>query len=68
MDAGGVSSSVAAAMALQQSNQSQDVQASLLKDTLDSQAAQMNQLMSSMSPQQALATTGAVGTQINTFA
>ncbi|MES1939314.1 hypothetical protein T5B8_03691 [Salinisphaera sp. T5B8] len=55
-------------MALQQHNQSQDAQASLLKDTLDIQASQMQQLMSSVSPQQALATTGTVGTQINTFA
>ena len=67
MDAGSVSSTVATTMALQQHNQSQDAQASLLKDTLDIQASQMQQLMSSVSPQQALATTGTVGTQINTF-
>ncbi|GAB3676479.1 hypothetical protein [Salinisphaera aquimarina] len=68
MDAGSVSSTVATAMALQQHNQSQDAQASLLKDTLENQAAQMNQLMSSVQSPLALATVGPVGTQINTSA
>lgn len=68
MDAGSVNSAVTAAMALQQHNQSQNAQAGLLKDTLDSQAAQMNQLMSSVQAQPALATTGPVGTHVNTFA
>ena len=68
MDAGSVNSAVSTALALQQHNQSQSAQAGLLKDTLDNQAAQMNQLMSSVAVQPALATTGSVGTHVNTFA
>lgn len=68
MDAGSINSAVNTAMALQQHNQSQNAQAGLLKDTLDSQAAQMNQLMSSVQSPLALATVGPVGTQVNTTA
>ncbi|AWN15533.1 putative motility protein [Salinisphaera sp. LB1] len=68
MDAGSVNSTVSTAMALQQHNQNQDVQTNLLRKSLDSQASQMSQLMSSLETQPALATTGSVGTQINTYA
>ncbi|MGN8159032.1 putative motility protein [Salinisphaera sp. RV14] len=68
MDAGSVNSTVSTAMALQQSNQNQSVQTNLLRKSLDSQASQMSQLMSSLETQPALATTGSVGTQINTYA
>ncbi|HET7314200.1 putative motility protein [Salinisphaera sp.] len=68
MDAGSVNSTVSTALALQQHNQNQDVQANLLRKSLDSQASQMSQLMSSLETQPALATTGSVGTQINTYA
>ncbi|WP_037337664.1 putative motility protein [Salinisphaera hydrothermalis] len=68
MDAGSVNSTVSTAMALQQHNQNQDVQANLLRKSLNSQASQMSQLMSSLETQPALATTGSIGTQINTYA
>lgn len=68
MDAGSVNSTVSTALALQNQNQNQDVQANLLKKSLDSQASQMGQLMSSLETQPTLATTGSVGTQINTYA
>ncbi|MES1956384.1 hypothetical protein SAHY_17494 [Salinisphaera hydrothermalis EPR70] len=63
-----MNSTVSTALALQQHNQNQDVQANLLRKTLDSQTSQMSQLMSSLDTQPALATTGSVGTQINTYA
>lgn len=68
MDAGSVSSTVGTALALQQNNQNQDVQTNLLRKSLDSQASQMGQLMSSLESQPTLATTGSVGTNINTYA
>ena len=68
MDAGSVNSTVNTALALQQHNQNQDVQANLLRKSLDSQALQVGQLMSSVQAQPALATTGSIGTQINTYA
>lgn len=68
MDAGSVNSTVNTAFALKQNNQNQDVQANLLRKALDSQASQMGQLMSSLETQPALATTGSVGTQLNTYA
>ncbi|KEZ77294.1 hypothetical protein C41B8_10550 [Salinisphaera hydrothermalis C41B8] len=63
-----MNSTVSTAMALQQHNQNQDVQANLLRKSLNSQASQMSQLMSSLETQPALATTGSIGTQINTYA
>ncbi|WP_423822312.1 putative motility protein [Salinisphaera sp. SPP-AMP-43] len=68
MDSGSINSAVNTSLALQQHNQNQEVQANLLRKSLDSQASQLGQLMSSMETQPALATTGSVGTQINTFA
>lgn len=68
MDAASVSSTVNAALTLQHNNQNQDVQANLLRKSLDSQAAQMDQLMSSLELPPSLAVGGSVGTQINTYA
>lgn len=68
MDAGSVNSAVNTSLALQQHNQNQEVQTSLLRKSLDGQTAQMNQLMSSLETQPTLATSGSVGTQINTYA
>lgn len=69
MNAGSsVNSTVNTAVALQQHNQNQNVQANLLRKSLDSQSSQLSQLMSSVAAQPALATSGAVGTQINTYA
>ncbi|WP_110674515.1 putative motility protein [Salinicola sp. RZ23] len=63
-----VNAVVGAGVALQQFNQDQDMQASLLKRSLDNQSAQVSQLMDSMAPEPKLAATGTVGTQINTYA
>lgn len=68
MDAGSVNSAVNTSLALQQNNQNQEAQANLLRKTLDNQTAQMSQLMSSLETQPTLATSGSVGTQINTYA
>lgn len=51
MDAGSVNSTVNTALALQQNNKNQGVQASLLRKSLDSQASQMGRLMSSLEAQ-----------------
>ncbi|MBZ9537499.1 putative motility protein [Modicisalibacter tunisiensis] len=58
------------ASALQQYNAGQQTQMSLLKESLDTQSAHVSQLMESVAPQQdsQLATSGSVGTQINTYA
>ncbi|KXS37807.1 MAG: hypothetical protein AWU55_2079 [Halomonadaceae bacterium T82-2] len=59
------------ASALQQYNAGQQNQMSLLKESLDTQSSHVSQLMESVSPQQGdnkLATSGSVGTQINTYA
>lgn len=63
-----VNATVGTAMALQQFNDGQQAQASLLKEALDTQSSQMEQLMDSVTPQNQLATTGTVGTRINTVA
>lgn len=63
-----VNSTVNTAIALQQHSQNQDIQANLLRKSLDSQSSQLSQLMSSVKAQPVLATSGAVGTQINTYA
>lgn len=63
-----VNAAVGTALALQQFNQGQEAQNSLLKQSLDGQASHIAQLMSSVSPAPALATSGSVGTQINTYA
>ena len=53
-----VNAVVGAGVALQQFNQDQDMQASLLKRSLDNQSAQVAQLMDSMAPEPKLAATG----------
>lgn len=63
-----VNATVGTAMALQQFNDGQQAQATLLKEALDTQSSQMEQLMDSVTPQNQLATTGTVGTRINTVA
>ncbi|MFC0267568.1 putative motility protein [Kushneria aurantia] len=63
-----VSATVDTAMALQQHNTASEVQANLLRKSLDTQEQQMSQLMESVAPQPQLATEGLVGTQINTTA
>lgn len=68
MDAGSVNSTVNAALTLQHSNQNQEVQANLLRKSLDGQALQMDQLMSSVELPSTLAADGSTGTQINTYA
>ena len=67
MDAS-INATVGMAMSLQQFNSSQQSQASLLKESLDTQASHVGQLMESVAPQGQLATSGGVGTQINTYA
>ncbi|MDV6317480.1 putative motility protein [Chromohalobacter sp. HP20-39] len=63
-----VNAAVGAAMALQQHNAAQESQMSLLKESLNNQASHVSQLMEAVSPQQSLAVTGTVGTQVNTYA
>ncbi|WP_456269540.1 putative motility protein [Kushneria sp. AK178] len=63
-----VNGMVNASMALQQHQLSSDVQTSVLKKSLDGQAEQMTQLMSSVATAPQLATEGMVGTRINTTA
>ncbi|MCK0746521.1 putative motility protein [Chromohalobacter nigrandesensis] len=63
-----VNAAVGTAMALQQHNADQQSQMGLLKESLNNQASHASQLMEAVSPQQSLATTGTVGTQVNTYA
>jgi len=63
-----VNAAVGTALALQNFNQNQDAQNSLLKKSLDGQASHIEQLMSSVAPSPTLAASGTVGTQINTYA
>ncbi|WP_110665941.1 putative motility protein [Salinicola halophilus] len=63
-----VNAVVGNALALQSFNQGQEVQNNLLKQSLDGQAAHMDQLLSSIDLEPALASSGSLGTQINTFA
>lgn len=63
-----VNATVGTALALQNFNQDQQVQNSLLKKSLDGQVSHIAQLMSSVSPSPELASSGSVGTQINTYA
>lgn len=55
-------------MALQQHNTASEVQNNVLRQTLDQQQGQMEQLMDSVSPEPKLATEGLVGTRLNTTA
>ncbi len=63
-----VNGMVNASLALQQHQLTSEVQTSVLKKSLDGQAEQMTQLMSSISTVPKLATEGLVGTRINTTA
>lgn len=63
-----VNAAVGSALSLQQFNQSQDVQTSLLKRSLDDQSSHMAQLMESIDMAPVPATSGSLGTQINTYA
>lgn len=63
-----VNATVGMAMALQQFNAGQQAQMSMLKESLDTQAAQVSQIMESVAPKDSLASTGTVGTRINTVA
>lgn len=63
-----VNAAVGTALALQQFNQGQEAQNSLLKQSLDGQASHIAQLMSSVAPTPELAASGSLGTQINTYA
>lgn len=63
-----VNATVSMAMALQQFNAGQQAQMSVLKESLDTQADQVSQIMESVAPKDSLASTGTVGTRINTFA
>ncbi|OHV08813.1 putative motility protein [Kushneria phosphatilytica] len=63
-----VNATVSSALALQQVNAQQQAQAGLLKESLDTQAAQVGQLMEQAASQPSLATSGDLGTRINTFA
>ncbi|MEA2119923.1 putative motility protein [Halovibrio sp. HP20-50] len=63
-----VSNVVNATVALQQSQVAQEAQISVFKEALDGQAAHINALMDSVALGPQLATSGSVGTQINTTA
>lgn len=63
-----VNNMVNAALAMKQSQDATEIQTSVLKKTLDTQADQMTQLMSSVSTVPQLATEGLVGTRVNTTA
>ncbi|MCM2130245.1 putative motility protein [Larsenimonas rhizosphaerae] len=67
MDAS-INAMVSMSSALQQANAMQEAQAGLLNEVLDTQAASVNQLMDSVKPTAELATSGSLGTQINTYA
>ncbi|WP_110687877.1 hypothetical protein [Salinicola aestuarinus] len=63
-----VNAVVSNALAMQSFNQGQEAQNNLLKQALDGKEAHMDQLLSSVEMQPSLASSGSVGTQINTFA
>ncbi|MFC3291864.1 putative motility protein [Modicisalibacter luteus] len=63
-----VNATVGMALALQQFNAGQQSQMDLLKESLDTQANQVSEIMESAAPKDSLASTGTVGTRINTFA
>ncbi|GAA0705092.1 hypothetical protein GCM10009022_33830 [Vreelandella titanicae] len=63
-----VNNMVSASMALQQVQISQQAQLSVFKQALDGSASQIAALMESVSMDPQLATSGSVGTQINTTA
>ncbi|HAA45643.1 MAG TPA: hypothetical protein DCE28_09170 [Halomonas sp.] len=63
-----VNNMVGASMALQQAQVSQQAQLSVFKQALDGNASQIAALMESVSLEPQLATSGSIGTQINTTA
>ncbi|AVI63845.1 MAG: putative motility protein [Halomonas sp.] len=63
-----VNNMVSASMALQQVQVAQQAQLSVFKDALDGQAAHITALMDTISLEPQLATSGSVGTLINTTA
>lgn len=63
-----VNNMVGASMALQQAQVAQQAQLSVFKDALDGQAAHISALMDTISMEPQLATSGSVGTLINTTA
>ncbi|OJA04913.1 putative motility protein [Halomonas sp. QHL1] len=63
-----VNNMVSASMAMQQAQVVQEAQFSVFKEALDGQAAQITSLMDSVALDPQLATSGSVGTQINTTA
>ncbi|MDW5376619.1 putative motility protein [Halomonas sp. HP20-15] len=63
-----INNTVGAAVALQQYNADQSAQMSLLRQSLDTQGAQIAQLMESVGDAPKLASVGSVGTQLNTYA
>tara|TARA_R110001606_G_scaffold317229_1_gene464006 strand:+ start:844 stop:1047 length:204 start_codon:yes stop_codon:yes gene_type:complete len=63
-----VNNMVSASMALQQAQVAQQAQLTVFKDALDGQAAHITALMDSVAQAPQLATSGSVGTQINTTA
>ncbi|WP_346797746.1 putative motility protein [Halomonas sp. Bachu 37] len=63
-----VNNAVSASMALQQAQASQQAQLSVFKQALDGQEAHIADLMESVSLEPQLATSGTIGTQINTTA
>ncbi|GEN28989.1 hypothetical protein HVA01_26350 [Halovibrio variabilis] len=63
-----VNNMVSASMAMQQVQVSQQAQLSVFKQALDGSASQIAALMESVSMDSQLATSGSVGTQINTTA
>lgn len=63
-----VNNMVSASMAMQQVQVSQQAQLSVFKQALDGSASQIAALMESVALDPQLATSGSVGTQINTTA
>lgn len=63
-----VNNMVSASMALQQVQVAQQAQLSVFKDAIDGQAAHITALMDTISLEPQLATSGSVGTLINTTA
>ncbi|MCL5427290.1 putative motility protein [Halomonas sp. NPDC076908] len=63
-----VNNIVSASLAMQQAQVAQQAQLTVFKDALDGQAAQVAALMETISLEPQLATSGSVGTLINTSA
>lgn len=63
-----VNATVSMALTLQQYNAGQQAQMSLLKESLETQANQVSEIMESTAAKDSLASSGTVGTRINTYA